>query len=95
MASLTNLTVDMIELSYIELMLIWNSNVDGARVCVRIILLIVYLSEYFFWFIWSSACLSYDNIVITQWVSTFLSHGPSLKKNIRWATLQCWHLVNN
>jgi len=40
MASLMNLTVDMIGLSYTELMLIWNSDVDGAVICVRIVLLI-------------------------------------------------------
>jgi len=31
----------MIALSYTELMLIWNSDVDGAGICVRIVLLIV------------------------------------------------------
>jgi len=42
-----NLTVDMIiqGLSYIEVMMISNSNVDCAGVSVRIKLLIVYLSE--------------------------------------------------
>jgi len=45
-----NLTVDVIieGLSYIELMLIWNSEVDCAGFCVRIILLIAYLSESLF-----------------------------------------------
>jgi len=51
-------------LSYTELMLIWNSDVDGAGICVRIVLLIVYLSNCFFWFIWGSACFAYDKIVI-------------------------------
>jgi len=56
MASLMNLTVGMIGLSYTELMLIWNSDVDGAGICVRIVLLIVYLSNCFFWFIWGGLC---------------------------------------
>jgi len=49
MISLVNLTVDMtIEgLSYIELIMIYNSNVACAGICVRIMLLIVYLSESF------------------------------------------------
>jgi len=49
MISLMNLTVDMaIEgLSYIEVMMIQNSNVDCAGVCVRIILFIVCLFESF------------------------------------------------
>jgi len=49
MVSLMNLTVDMmIEwLSYIEVMMIWNSNVDCAEICVRIILLIVYCLNLF------------------------------------------------
>jgi len=49
MISLMNLTVDMtIEgLSYIELIMIQNSNVACAEICVRIMLLIVYLSESF------------------------------------------------
>jgi len=47
MTSLMNLTVDMLieRISYIEVMMIQNSNVDCAGSCVRIILLIVYLSE--------------------------------------------------
>jgi len=55
MISLMNLTVDMIVdgLSYIELMLIWNSDVDCTGICVRILMLIVYLSASFIWFIWS------------------------------------------
>jgi len=40
-----NLIVDMLRLSYTELMLIWNSDVDPAGICVRIVLLIVYLSN--------------------------------------------------
>jgi len=48
MASLINLTVDMIGLSYSELMLIRNSGVDCEVICVRIMLLIVYFSEPFF-----------------------------------------------
>jgi len=36
-----NFTVDMKGLSYTELMLIWNSDVDGAGICVRIVLLFV------------------------------------------------------
>ena len=53
------LTVDMIGLSYIEteLMLIWKSDVGGAGICVKIVLLVVYLSNCFFWFIWGGACL--------------------------------------
>jgi len=49
MISLMNLIVDMIieGLSYIEVMIKENSNVDCAGICVRIILLIVYLSESF------------------------------------------------
>ena len=46
-----NLAVGMIGLSYTELMLIWNSDVDGAGICVRIALIIEYLSDCFFWFI--------------------------------------------
>jgi len=42
-----------------ELMLIWNSDVDGAGICVGIVLLIVYLSNSFFWFIWGGACFAY------------------------------------
>ena len=46
-----NLTVDMIgRHDYTELMLIWNSDVDCVGICVRIILLIVYLSNCFLWF---------------------------------------------
>ena len=53
MASLMNLTVDMIieGLSYTALIVIRNSDVDGAGICVRIVLLIVCLSNCFFWFI--------------------------------------------
>ena len=42
-------TVDMIieGLSYVEVMMIQNSNVDCSGICVRIILLIVCLSESF------------------------------------------------
>jgi len=40
---------DGVTLSYTELVLIRNSDVDCAGICVRIILLIVYLSEGFFW----------------------------------------------
>ena len=49
MISLMNLTAVMIneELSYIEVMMIYNLNVACAGICVRIILLIVYLSESF------------------------------------------------
>jgi len=49
MISLMNLTVDMIieGLRYIEVMMIQNSNVDCSTICVRIVLLIVYLSESF------------------------------------------------
>jgi len=49
MVALMNLIVDMIieGLSYIEVMIIQNSNVDCAGICVGIILLIVYLSESF------------------------------------------------
>jgi len=49
MISLMNLTVDMtIEgLSYTELIMIYNSNVACAEICVRIMWLIVYLSESF------------------------------------------------
>jgi len=80
MASLMNLTVDMIGLSYTELMLIWNSDVDGAGIFVRIVLLIVYLSNCFFWFIWGGACFAYGKIVINQWFSIFFAHGPSFLK---------------
>jgi len=38
-------------LNYTEVMLILNSDADGAGICVKIVLLIVYLSECFFWFI--------------------------------------------
>jgi len=51
MVSLMNLTVDTIGLSYTELMLTCNSDLDGAAICVRIVLLIVYFSDCFFWFI--------------------------------------------
>jgi len=49
MISLMNLTVDMIieGLSCIEVIMIENSNIDCVGICVRIILLIVYLSEFF------------------------------------------------
>jgi len=49
MISLINLTVDMINqgLSYVEVMMIENLNIACAGICVRIILLIVYLSESF------------------------------------------------
>jgi len=49
MISLMNLTVDMtIEgLSFTELIMIQKSNVACAGMCVRIMLLIVYLSESF------------------------------------------------
>jgi len=49
MISLMNLTVDMIieGLSYVEVMMIQNLNVTCAGICVRIMLLIVYLSESF------------------------------------------------
>jgi len=49
MISLMNLTVDMtIEgLSYIEVMMIQNYDIDCAGICVRIILLIVFLCESF------------------------------------------------
>jgi len=49
MISLMNLTVDVINegLSYVEVMMISNLNVACAGICVRIILLIVYLSESF------------------------------------------------
>jgi len=49
MISLMNLTVDMTieRLSYTELIMISNSNVACAEICVRIMLLIVYLSESF------------------------------------------------
>jgi len=44
-----NLTVNMIieGFSYIEAMMIYNSNVDCAGICVRIMLLIVCFSESF------------------------------------------------
>ena len=49
MISLMNLTAVMIneELSYVEVLMIYNLNVACAGICVRIILLIVYLSESF------------------------------------------------
>jgi len=47
MISLMNLTVDIEGLSYIEVMMISNSNVDCAGISVIVILLIVYLSESF------------------------------------------------
>jgi len=49
MISLMNLTSVMIneELSYVEVMMIYNLKVACAGICVRIILLIVYLSESF------------------------------------------------
>jgi len=76
-------------------MLIWNSGIDGSGICVRIVLLIVYLSNYFFWFIWGGACFAYEKIVITQWFS--ISSGPwtIFFKSIVWAALLCWHLMNN
>jgi len=95
MASLMNLTVDMIGLSHTELMLIWNSDVDGAGICVRSVLLIVYLSNCFFWFIWGSAYFAYDKIVINQWFSIFFGPWTIFSKSIRWATLLCWHLMKN
>jgi len=49
---LMTLAVDLVGLSYTELMLIRNSDVDCAGICVKIILLIVSLSESFFWFYW-------------------------------------------
>jgi len=49
MILMMNLTAVIIseELSYIEVMMIYNLNVACAGICVRIILLIVYLSESF------------------------------------------------
>jgi len=49
MISLMNLTAVMIneELSYVEVMMIYNLNVTCAGICVRIILLFVCLSESF------------------------------------------------
>jgi len=49
MISLMNLTAVMIneEFSYDEVMIIYNLNVACAGICVRIILLIAYLSESF------------------------------------------------
>jgi len=49
MISLMNLTAVMIneELSYVEVMMIYNLNVACAGISVRIILLIVFLSESF------------------------------------------------
>jgi len=49
MISLMNLTAVIINegLSYVEVMMIWNLNVACVGICVRIILLIVYLSESF------------------------------------------------
>jgi len=93
MASLMNLTVGVIGLSYTELMLIWKSDVDGAGNCVRIVLLIIYLYNSFFWFIWGSACFAYDKIVINQWFSIFFGPWTSFLKSIRWATVLCWQLT--
>jgi len=44
-----NLTVEMIieGLSYVEVIMVYNLNVACAGICVRIMLLIVYLSESF------------------------------------------------
>jgi len=92
-----NLTVDnMIWLSCTELMLIWNSDVDCARIYVRLILLIVYLSESFFWFIWGSTCFAYAKIVLNQRFSTFfwpmdllfkkISDGPLYYADTSWTT---------
>jgi len=49
MILMMNLTAVIIseELSYIEVMMIYNLNVACVGICVRIILLIVYLSESF------------------------------------------------
>jgi len=94
MASLMNLTDDMTGLSYTELMLIWNSDVDGAGICVRIVLLIVHLSNCFFWFIWPSACFTYDKIVINQWFSIFFGPWTIFFQSIWWATLLFWHLMD-
>jgi len=65
MISLMNFADDMtIEgLSYIELIMILNSNVTCGT-CVRIMLLIVYLSESFLF--GGSAYFAYDKTVINQ-----------------------------
>jgi len=78
-------------------MLICNSDVDGAGIYVRIVLLIVYLSNCFFWFIWGRAWFAYDKnkIVTNQLFSIFFGPWTILFQNIRWATLLCWHPVNN
>jgi len=48
MISLMNLIVDIIEgLSYIEVTVMYKSNVDCAGIYVRILFLIVYFSEAF------------------------------------------------
>jgi len=70
MISLMNLTVDMIieGLSY----MIWNSDVDCAGICVRIILLIVYLSESFLVWRWCVFRLWRDSHKLTQgWKVSF------------------------
>jgi len=41
----------------------WRT-VDCAGTCVRIMLIIVYLSESFFWFSWGGACFPFDKTVI-------------------------------
>jgi len=71
-----NLTVDMIGLIYTKLLLIWNSDVDGAGIDVCFVLLIVYLStgNCFFWFVWGGACFGCNRVVINQWFSIFF--GP-------------------
>ena len=47
-------------------MLVWNSDVDGEGICVRIVLLITHLCNCFFCFFGGGACFAYDKIVINN-----------------------------
>jgi len=76
-------------------MLIWNSDIDYAGISVKIVLLIVYLSESFydlFEVLRVSLMTKCRKSVVRK---LFWPTGYLFKKYIRWATLQCWHLMNN
>jgi len=71
MLSLMNLTVDMIieGLRYVEVMMLQNLNVTCAGICVRIILLIVYLPESFLFRLWQDIHKSTQGWKVSVWGS--------------------------
>ena len=74
-------------ISYIEVMMIQNSNVDCAGICMRIILFIVYLSESF----QSCACFACGKTVINQRRVEKSAFEDQLEENsvwvLKWTTL--------